>query len=266
MSAVRSLASLAACTLVAGLCPWAMGALTGQWEGPYVLKPPGKDEATMAVHAILLPDGRVLCIDETRSPSPNSADIVVVDPDIPPPEGVQIALDEWDQGTHLLFCSGHAHLHDGKIFFLGGGTGCGLSSLIERRTTFCIPDPAGGRGRWLPGPDERWCPSSNRNCQPGQEVFTRRWYPTVTSLTGRMLGTDGQCDDPNLAVGEPNIPALLNLNAAQPELSSWLPLYDAGHPNGGMNDDLCFYPFMFLLSSGPRTACGAVRRPSCSSR
>jgi hypothetical protein len=159
MSPVRSLASLTACALLAGVCPWARGTLTGQWVGPYVLQPAGKQEATMAVHSILLPDGRVLCIDETRSPSPNSADVVVVDPDIPPPDGVQVALDELDGETQqLLFCSGHAHLRDGKVFFLGGGTGCLPNLLKEKRTTFYIPDPAGGPGTWLPGPTSAGAP------------------------------------------------------------------------------------------------------------
>ncbi len=98
-------------------------------------------------------------------------------------DDVEIAL--WDIASgevqkrpmgepHNLFCSGHAHLPDGRLFVVGGHVGF-FADNADRLHLF---DANLTSGWWT---------------RLAQEIPETRWYPTVTTLPdGKMLITSGR--------------------------------------------------------------------------
>ena len=105
---------------------------SGQWTAPI-------DWPIVAIHTMLLPDGRVLAINRVQTP--------------------QI----WDPATGTfktvpapanLFCAGHALLPDGRVFLAGGhiddNQGLPNLTLFSATTDAWTSLPPMARGRWYP--------------------------------------------------------------------------------------------------------------------
>jgi hypothetical protein len=87
-----------------------------------------------------------------------------------------------------LFCSGHAHLADGRLLIAGGH----IASVNQNAKFIHIYDPSAGAAAWTR--------------VPGVEMNQTRWYPTVTTLPdGRMLITSGSGQSAT-GLGIPGIP------------------------------------------------------------
>jgi hypothetical protein len=80
-----------------------------------------------------------------------------------------------------LFCSGHAHLGDGRLLVVGGHTrgSIGFIPIGHNANALHVFDPAGGsEGSWTRLP---------------AQLPETRWYPTITALPdGRMLIVSGR--------------------------------------------------------------------------
>lgn len=108
-----------------------MGAL-GQWTPPFAWP-------IVAIHVVLLPDGRVLSIGRTGTP------------------------EVWDPATNAftsipsparLFCAGHVLLADGNVLVVGGhikdGFGLPNMTVFSGATNAWTSDAPMPRGRWYP--------------------------------------------------------------------------------------------------------------------
>lgn len=83
-----------------------------------------------------------------------------------------------------LFCSGHAHTADGRLFLAGGHVSMAAGGKPSRRTV--LRHDASFLHVFNPSPSQ---PSWRRLLRP---MAWSRWYPTVTALAdGRMLITSG---------------------------------------------------------------------------
>ena len=142
----------------------------GEW-GPVVPWP------VVAINAALLANGKVLAYDSigdnaTESypdSQQNHTRATVWDP----ATGSQTPLDE---SGFNIFCSGLAHLFDGRLFLAGGNKNQALDGIRQTH----IFDPA--TNLWSLGP----------------QMAAGRWYPTVTPLRdGEMLITSGYDVAPN---------------------------------------------------------------------
>lgn len=210
MRTLHNCATTVACTALALVCP--AGALAqsfGQW-GPIVplqltQQPdpphPPVPQAMLSVHAALLPDGRVLCVDflgshggpgdENRpdavlfDPSDSSVKLVWESGPADEPQSGYPGLPPGNGSLHRLYCSGHAWTGGLLVFRGGNENGPG-----NEKTT--IYDPAMGPvGGFRAGPNERWCLVPG-TCPPSAEVDTLRWYPTLkTTRAGHLFASDG---------------------------------------------------------------------------
>src|SRR3954453_3853251 len=142
----------------------------GQW-GPVV------DWPVVGVHVALLPNGKVLAYDSIGDNATESYPVqdhtraTVWDP----ATGTQTPVNV-DTGYNV-FCSGLAHLVDGRLFLAGGNKDQQLSGIVQTH----LFDPASNT--WSLGPD----------------MAAERWYPTVTPLrNGEMLITSGRVDTPQV--------------------------------------------------------------------
>ena len=142
----------------------------GQW-GPVV------DWPVVAVHAALLPNGKVLAYDsigdqatETYADQSYSR-ATVWDPATGSQTDVRVNTG------YNIFCSGLAHLVDGSLFIAGGNKDQALNGIVQTH----IFDPA--TNTWRLGPN----------------MAAGRWYPSVTPLSnGEMLITEGGPDIPEV--------------------------------------------------------------------
>ena len=162
----------------------------GQW-GPVVPWP------VVAVHAALLPNGKVLAYDSIGDRATETY-----------PVQDHTRATVWDPGTGTqtpvnvttgfnIFCSGLAHLMDGSIFIAGGNKDQQLHGIPQTH----IFDPS--TNTWSLGPN----------------MYAGRWYPSVTPLNnGETLITEGGPDMPEVRKTDG---ALRALNTA----SLNLPLY-----------------------------------------
>ena len=76
----------------------------------------------------------------------------------------------WVETGYNVFCSGLAHLADGRLFLAGGNLDAQLRGIRQTH----VFDPS--TNTWSVGPD----------------MAAGRWYPTVTPLrNGEMLITSG---------------------------------------------------------------------------
>jgi hypothetical protein len=142
----------------------------GEW-GPVV------DWPVVGVHVALLPDGKVLAYDSIGDnatetyPVHDHTRATVWDPTT----GVHTPVDV-DTGFNV-FCSGLAHLLDGRVFLAGGNLDAQLNGIVQTH----IFDSAGYT--WSLGPN----------------MASGRWYPSVTPLrNGEMLITSGRVNTPEV--------------------------------------------------------------------
>jgi len=141
--------------------------LGGSWSPVY-------DWPLVAVHAALLPNGKVLSWDAT----PDDADD---DPHTTDNFTTRVTLWDPQDNTHLatnndtdtdLFCAGSAHLWDGRILFAGGDAGKAKTNAPLSNTN--IYDPF----------TNTWRRAANMNAP--------RWYSSVAALAnGEMLTMGG---------------------------------------------------------------------------
>ncbi len=124
----------------------------GEWAAPFTWP-------VIAIHAHLLPDGRVLTWSDGLAYVWN------------PTDGT---FEEMGPTTTNLFCSGHSFLADGRLFVAGGH----------------IP-PTGRIG----SPDTNIFDPATDTWYSGPQMNDGRWYPTNTTLAnGDVLVTAGSID------------------------------------------------------------------------
>jgi len=105
-----------------------------------------------------------------------------------------------------IFCSGLAHLIDGRLFIAGGNKDQQLNGIVQTH----LFDPAAVS--WSLGPN----------------MTAGRWYPTVTPLTnGEMLITSGRVNVPEVRTLAGNLRSLSNASLSLP-LYPWMDVA----PNG----------------------------------
>ncbi len=145
--------------------------LQGDWS-------PVMDWPVMAIHAHLMPNGKVLAWDA----SPDDADqvtevragskgtrVMLWDP-ISNQIDSNVNTPSLNPDPTILFCSGHAHLPDGRLFTAAGTIGPGNNPITDIKVFDSTTNT------WLSGPNMTYA----------------RWYPTVTALpNGEMLITSG---------------------------------------------------------------------------
>src|SRR3954462_504137 len=136
----------------------------GQW-GPVVPWP------VVQVHEALLANGKVLAYDSVGG---NANETYPVQDHtratVWGPATVSQTSVNLNDGFNI-FCSGLAHLFDGRLFIAGGNKDQNLDGIVQTH----VFDPASNT--WSVGPD----------------MAAGRWYPTVTPLrNGEMLITSGR--------------------------------------------------------------------------
>lgn len=178
-----------------------------QAECPWVVLPARSVE--MAVHAALLPSGKVLYI------------------------GGEFDIKEtylYDSHTEMVtptghkpstnhFCGGHAWLPDGRLLVAGGHRGDG-----DRTDQHDHDGMAGGGLRGCSTFDfraEAWTDAFDLNFDPdGNEYSGGRWYPTLVTLhDGRILAVGGHPDTRECYPGP-----------CQGERASWNRRHNNNHP------------------------------------
>jgi galactose oxidase-like protein/Big-like domain-containing protein len=165
----------------------------GQW-GPVV------DWPVVAINVALLTNGKVLAYDSIGDnatetyPVQDHTRATIWDP----ATGSQTPVNV-DTGYNI-FCSGLAHLVDGRMFIAGGNKDQQLNGIPQTH----IFDPA--TDLWSLGPT----------------MLGGRWYPTVTPLNnGEMLITSGRVDTPEVRMLNGNLRALTSAVLSLP-LYPWM--------------------------------------------
>ncbi len=178
----------AAAAAVAG-GPQAVGAWGPVTEWPVV-----------GVHVALLPNGKVLAYDSVGDNATESYPVqdhtraTVWDPQTGEQTPVNVATG------YNIFCSGLAHLVDGRLFIAGGNKDQQLNGIVQTH----LFDPA--TNTWSLGPD----------------MAAGRWYPTVTPLrNGEMLITSGRVNTPEVRRLDGGLRALSTAPLALP-LYPWM--------------------------------------------
>lgn len=171
----------------------------GEW-GPIVAWP------VVGMHVALLPNGKVLAYDSIGDnatetyPVQNTTRATVWDP----ATGSQTPVTV-DTGFNI-FCSGLAHLIDGRLFLAGGNKDQALNGIVQTH----LFNPA--TNSWSLGPN----------------MAAGRWYPTVTPLTnGEMLITSGRVSTPEVRTLAGSLRTLGNASLSLP-LYPWMDVA----PNG----------------------------------
>jgi len=165
----------------------------GEW-GPVVNWP------VVGVHVALLPNGKVLAYDSIGDNATESYPVqdhtraTVWDP----VTGSQTPVDV-DTGFNI-FCSGLAHLVDGRLFVAGGNKDQALNGIVQTH----LFDPA--TNSWTLGPN----------------MAAGRWYPSVTPLNnGEMLITSGRVDTPEVRTLGGNLRSLSTASLSLPFIPGW---------------------------------------------
>jgi Galactose oxidase-like, Early set domain len=166
----------------------------GQW-GPVV------DWPVVGVHVALLPNGKVLAYDSRSfTTADDDTRATVWDP----ATGTQTPVTV-DTGFNI-FCSGLAHLADGRMFMAGGNKEPGSQGIVQTHLFDSMTN------RWSLGPN----------------MAAGRWYPTVTPLNnGEMLITAGRVDTPEVRTLAGGLRALSTASLSLP-LYPWIDVA----PNG----------------------------------
>ena len=167
--------------------------LVGRW-GPVA------DWPVVGVHNALMPDGRVLAYDSVGD---NATETYPVHDHTratlwDPATGTQTPV--WVDTGYNVFCSGLAHLADGRLFLAGGNLDAQLRGIRQTH----VFDPS--TNTWSLGPD----------------MAAGRWYPTVTPLhNGEMLITSGGPSMPEVRTTSGSLRALSSASLGQP-LYPWI--------------------------------------------
>ena len=213
---------------------------------------------TTAIHAIVLPTGKVLYISQPKYPTEDETvdggNAFVWDPatntsrSVPPPA---VAYPSGPARPANLWCGGHTTLADGRVLVVGGNLAYPRSGGIGATNGF-------KGGRWV------------MTFDPWTETWTRyadmphgRWYPTLTELpdgrvlvvggwdeTGGLQGPGGPGDAPTMVndqdveVFDPSTPA----GGQATTVVSQLPPNGAGQPTPWPDHQgIGLYPHMFVL-------------------
>jgi hypothetical protein len=165
----------------------------GQW-GPVV------DWPVVGVHVALLGNGKVLAYDSIGD---HAAETYAVQDRTratvwDPATGAQTPVDVTT--GYNLFCSGLAHLMDGRVFVAGGNKDPQLDGLVQTHLF------DSNTNTWSLGPN----------------MAAGRWYPSVTPLAnGEMLITEGGPDMPEVRKVDGGLRALTTASLNLP-LYPWL--------------------------------------------
>ncbi|HJW67505.1 MAG TPA: galactose oxidase-like domain-containing protein, partial [Gaiellaceae bacterium] len=158
------------------------------------------------MHVALLPNGKVLAYDSIGDhatetyPNQDHTRATVWDP----ATGTQTQVDLNDGFN--IFCSGLAHLPDGRMFMAGGNLDQQLNGIVQTH----IFDPV--TNLWSLGPN----------------MLGGRWYPTVTPLSnGEMLITSGRVNIPEVRTTAGSLRPLTGASLSLP-LYPWIDVA----PNG----------------------------------
>jgi hypothetical protein len=189
--------------------------VAGQWAGPYAWP-------IVAVHATLMPNGKILLWDDHT----DNAGVQVWDP-------VGDSLTATPYVARSLFCSGHTVLPDGRVLAVGGqvssNVGVAESNLFDA-----------GSGTW----------------EIGADMAFARYYPTATALPdGRVLATSGaiNCATCSESGGSHDGLALLP-EVYDPHMDAWTTLT-------GASLSLPMYPHLFLVPDGRVVAVASAEDP-----
>ena len=171
----------------------------GEW-GPVV------DWPVVGIHVALLPNGKVLAYDSVgdlaaeKYPVQDHTRATVWDP----VTGSQSPANV-DTGFNI-FCSGLAHLVDGRMFIAGGNRDQQLNGIVQTH----LFDPSSNG--WSLGPN----------------MAAGRWYPTVTPLNnGEMLITSGRVDTPEVRTLAGGLRSLSTASLSLP-LYPWMDVAPSG--------------------------------------
>jgi galactose oxidase len=122
----------------------------GHWDPVFALP-------NVAIHAHLLPDGRVLFWGRRDDPAATMNEHVCTPYVWDPATGASTPTPQprrADGSTVNLFCAGHAYLPDGRLFVAGGhiadGDGIDHACTYDYRTNTWTPLPPMNGGRWYP--------------------------------------------------------------------------------------------------------------------
>ena len=182
-------------------------ALYGEWSDPV-------EWPHIAVHAGLLPSGKIISYDATPDDF-----LPVLDPVASPNDTTRASLWDYVTGIHQdaannlgddLFCSGHSLMSDGNLFVAAGTQGYNGGVKVTNIFNY---------------QDEIW--------EPGPEMDLYRWYPTVTNMAnGELMIAGGFGRYPEIY--NPQTRSLRTLNGDSMELTntSWPFIMQA--PNGKM--------------------------------
>jgi hypothetical protein len=165
----------------------------GEW-GPVV------DWPVIGVHVALLSNGQVLAYDSVGDHAAESYPVhdytraTVWDP----VTGIQTPVNV-DTGFNV-FCSGLAHLLDGRLFLAGGNKNQQLNGIVQTHLF------ESATNAWSLGPN----------------MAAGRWYPTVTPLrNGEMLITSGRVNTPEVRMLAGGLRALSTASLGLP-LYPWM--------------------------------------------
>jgi Domain of unknown function (DUF1929)/PKD domain len=165
----------------------------GEW-GPRV------DWPVVGVHVALLPNGKVLAYDSVGDnatetyPVHDHTRATVWDPATGSQTDVKV-----DTGFNI-FCSGLAHLEDGRLFVAGGNKDSALNGIPQTH----VFNPV--QNLWSLGPT----------------MAAGRWYPSVTPLNnGEMLITSGRVNTPEVRQLDGTLRSLSSASLSQP-LYPWM--------------------------------------------
>lgn len=214
---------------------------------------------TTAIHAVVMPTGKVLYVSQPKYPTEQETDggnAFVWDPATNTSRAVPPPVVPYESGPDRpanLWCGGQATLADGRVLFVGGNLAYPQNSGV-------------GAGNGFKG--AKWVMTFD----PWTETWTRyadmprgRWYPTLTELadgrvlivggwdeTGGVQGPGGpgdaptMIDDQDVEVFDPATPA----GGRATTVVSQLPPNGPGQPHPWPDHTtIGLYPHMFLLPS-----------------
>jgi hypothetical protein len=189
----RTRATTAAASRAAALATAGAPQDVGAWS-------PVADWPILGVHVALLPNGKVLAYDSVGDnatetyPVQDHTRATVWDPQT----GTQTPV--WVDTGYNVFCSGLAHLMDGRIFLAGGNKDQQLNGIVQTH----VFDAA--TNTWSLGPD----------------MAAGRWYPSVTPLrNGEMLITSGRVNTPEVRTTAGGLRSLSTASLSLP-LYPWM--------------------------------------------
>lgn len=250
--------TIAAARTAGALAPAESAAPDGLW-GPLLSIP------TTAIHAIVMPTGKVLFISQPKYPAETEWDggnAHVWDPAtntftaVPPP------VVDWPTGPDRpanLWCAGQVQLADGRVLVVGGNLAYASASGLGAGNGF-------KGGAWVMTFDP-WTETWTRY----QDMDHGRWYPSLVELPdGRVLILGGWDETGGVDNGGTNLPPLMVNNqdvevfdpSAPPggkatTVVSRLPPGAPNQPKPWPNHEgLSLYPHLFVLPSTSELGAG----------